>query len=134
MAAGKGVANSVEWLGPLDADQMIHELQLCAVNVVCSFVESYCLTLAEPMYLGVPCVTSYNGGTSWIAEDQKTALFSPSGDAVTCAHQIGRIFRERELRRRLSVQARSAGMKRHDPENVVRRQKAIYQEIVGKTI
>ncbi len=50
-----------------------------------------------------------------------------------CAHQIGRIFRERELGRRFSVQARSAGMKRHDTESVVRRQKAIYQEIVGKT-
>jgi hypothetical protein len=50
-----------------------------------------------------------------------------------CAHQIGRIFRERELGRRLSVQARSAGMKRHDPESVVQRQDAIYQQIVGKT-
>lgn len=128
------VTENIDWLGPQDADQIIHELQQCAVNVVCSFVESYCLALAEPMYLGVPCVTSYNGGTSWIAEDQKTALFFPSGDAVMCAHQIGRIFRERELVRRLSVQARSAGMKRHDPESVVHRQKAIYQEIVGKAI
>ena len=85
------------------------------------------------MYLGVPCVTSYNGGTSWIAKDQKTALFFPPGDAVTCAHQIGRIFRERELGRRLSVQARSAGMKRHDPKTVVQRQDAIYQQIMGKT-
>jgi glycosyltransferase involved in cell wall biosynthesis len=84
------------------------------------------------MYLGVPCVTSYNGGTSWIAEDQKTALFFPPGDAVMCAHQIGRIFRERELDRRLSVQARSAGVKRHNPESVVQRQVQIYQQIVGK--
>lgn len=97
------VIDSIEWLGPLDADQIIHELQLCAVNVVCSFVESYCLVLAEPMYFGVPCVTSFTGGTSWIAEDGKTALFFSPGDAVMCSHQIGRIFRGRELGRRLSV-------------------------------
>jgi len=127
------VNESVDWLGPLDADQMIHEFQLCAVNVVCSFVESYCLSLAEPMYLGVPCVTSYNGGTSWIVEDQKTALFFSPGDTVMCAHQIGRIFRECELGRRLSVQARSAGLKRHDPERVVQGQVEIYQQIMEKT-
>ena len=124
------VTNNIDWLGPLDADQIIHELQQCEVSVVCSFVESYCLALAESMYLGVPCVTSYNGGTSWIAEDQKTALFFPPGDAVMCAHQIGRIFRERELGQRLSVQARSAGMKRHDPESVVQRRDVIYQQIM----
>ena len=128
------VTESVDWLGPLDADQMIHELQLCAVNVVCSFVESYCLALAEPMYLGVPCVTSFSGGPSWIAEDGKTALFFPPGDAVMCAYQIGCIFRQQELRHRLSAHARAAGLKRHDHESIVRRQVQIYQQIVGKTI
>jgi len=51
-----------------------------------------------------------------------------------CAHQIGRIFRERELGRRLSVQARSAGMKRHDPESVIQRQDAIYPTNHGENI
>ena len=127
------VTENIDWLGPQDADQIIHELQQCAVNVVCSFVESYCLSLAEPMYLGMPCVTSFSGGPSWIAEDGKTALFFPPGDAVMCAHQIGCIFRKQELCHRLSVHARAAGMKRHDPESVVRRQDAIYQQIMKKT-
>lgn len=127
------VADSVDWLGPLNADQIIKEIQLCAVNVVCSFVESYCLALAEPMCLGMPCITSYNGGTSWIAEDGKNALFFPPGDAVMCAHQIGRLFRERELGHRLSVNARGAGLKRHNLESIVGRQQDIYQ-VINRTI
>jgi glycosyltransferase involved in cell wall biosynthesis len=123
------VADSVDWLGPLDAGQIVDELQFCAVNVVCSFVESYCLALAEPMYLGVPCVTSFNGGTSWIAEDGKTALFFPPGDVVMCAHLIGSIFRERELGHSLSVNSRVTGLKRHNLEDITSRQYDIYQEI-----
>jgi len=128
------ITDSVDWLGPLNADQIIHELQLCAVNVVCSFVESYCVALAEPMYLGVPCVTSYNGGISWLAEDGKTALFFPPGDVVMCAYQIGRVFRERELNCHLSEHARVAALKRHDPNTIFQRQHEIYQEVISKTL
>jgi len=129
-----GVSDSVDWLGSLNDDEIICELQHCAVNVVCSFVESYCLALAEPMYLGVPCVTSYSGGTSWIAENGKTALFFPPGDAVMCAYQIGRILREHDLGRRLSEHARQAGLKRHAPEKIFQRQYDIYKQICSNEV
>ncbi len=128
------LVDSVDWLGPLDADQIINEIQLCAVSVVCSFVESYCLALAEPMFLGMPCVTSYNGGTSWIAEDEKTALFFSPGDEVMCAHQISRIFRDPELSHNLSKNARESGLKRHNIESIVQRQNRIYHKILEQML
>jgi glycosyltransferase involved in cell wall biosynthesis len=124
------VEENVDWLGPLNAEQIINELQLCEVNVVCSFVESYCLALAEPMYLGVPCVTSFSGGTSWIAEDDTNALFYPSGDHVMCAHQIFRVFSEPELRNELSTNARKAGLKRHNLDCIVKEQLVIYKKVI----
>jgi len=128
------VSDSVDWLGPLNAGQIVKELQLCGASVVCSFVESYCLALAEPMYLGVPCVASYNGGISWIAEDGRTALFFPPGDAVMCAYQLGRIFRERSLGYRLSESSRETGLKRHAFQAIIQRQIEIYQQTNNKTL
>ena len=82
------------------------------------------------MYLGVPCVTSFTGGTSWIAEDNASALFYIPGDAVMCAHQIIRIFSEPELRTNLSTYAREAGLKRHNLNTIAQKQLVIYNRII----
>jgi glycosyltransferase involved in cell wall biosynthesis len=125
------VIDSIDWLGALNADQIIDELQHCSVNVVCSFVESYCLALAEPMYLGVPCVTSFTGGTSWIGEEGSTALFYPPGDFVMCAHQICRVFNRPEISANLSLNAREVAMKRHNIDSIVQKQLLIYRKVMS---
>ena len=128
------VIGSIDWLGPLNADQIIEELQYCGVNIVCSFVESYCLALAEPMYLGVPCVTSFTGGTSWIGKDNENALFYTAGDAVMCAHKIDLVFREPELRNGLSTTARKEGLKRNDLDRISKDQLMIYKKVIDNVI
>jgi glycosyltransferase involved in cell wall biosynthesis len=128
------VFGSIDWLGPLNADQIIEELQYCGVNIVCSFVESYCLALAEPMYLGVPCVTSFTGGTSWIGKDNENVLFYTAGDAVMCAHKIDLIFSEPELRHGLSTTARKEGLKRHDLDRIAQDQLVIYKKVIGDVL
>jgi glycosyltransferase involved in cell wall biosynthesis len=123
------VEKSVDWLGPLTAEQIINELQYCSANVVCSFVESYCLALAEPMYIGVPCVTAFNGGTSWIAEDGKTALFFQPGDSMMCAHLIDCILKDNLLATNLSNNARIFGHIRNKHERIVKNQLDIYNDV-----
>lgn len=125
------VDHKIDWLGPISADQIITELQFCEVNLVCSFVESYCLALAEAMYLGVPCVTSFTGGTSWIAESGRTALFFKAGDVNMCAYQIERILKNQEIGCRLSIHCRREAIRRHDISNIVMRQLNIYDKIVN---
>ena len=125
------VVDHVDWLGPLSAEGIVRELQLCSVSLVCSFVESYCLALAEPAFLGVPCVTSYCGGTSWLATDEKEALFYPPGDAVMCAYQIGRIFDSTALGCNLSSHSRKAGLVRHDIVTNSQRMMNIYQQVMN---
>ncbi len=134
MSRKLNIEDSIDWLGSLNADQIINELQHCQVNLVCSFVESYCLALAEPMYLGVPCVSSFNGGTSWIGKDEETVLFFQPGDSVMCAHKISRILRESQLACYLSKNARELGLRRHNPKTIIERQMFIYNEIIKDKI
>lgn len=128
------VSENIDWLGSISAEKIIKELLYCGVNIVCSFVESYCLALAEPMYLGVPCVTSFTGGTSWIAKDNTNALFYSAGDAVMCAHQIARIFNDSKLRNKLSNSAREAALKRHNIDRITEKQLLIYKKVIEESL
>lgn len=125
------IHDSIDWLGSLRADQIIKELQLCELSLVCGFVESYCLALAEPMYLGVPCVTSFTGGTSWIAENEKSALFFLSGDVEYGAYQVERILLDPQIGLRLSTNSRNQGLMRHDVKSISDRQLDIYAKVMN---
>ena len=125
------VSNSIDWLGPMSDEEMVKELQYCSVNLVCSFVESYCLALAEAMYLGVPCVTTFTGGTSWIAKNNTNALFYPPGDVVMCAGNILSILDDSTLANNLSIRARRDSIKRHNLQSIISRQMQIYNSVIS---
>lgn len=129
-----GIKGQVEWLGPLTADQVVREIQNCSVFLMPSHCESYCVALAEAMYLGCPVVTAFNGGTSYLVSDETTGLFYPSGDEVMCAFQLERILTDRELASRLSSNARTKAQERNNPGTIVENQLGIYRNVIaGKT-
>jgi glycosyltransferase involved in cell wall biosynthesis len=127
-----GIASQIEWLGALSAELIVKEIQDCSVFIMPSHCETYCVALAEAMYLGCPSVIAFNGGTSWIVSDNKTGLFYPPGDEAMCCYQIERLLTDRDLGARLSHNARSVALKRNDPAKIVANQLAIYQQILSE--
>ncbi len=127
-----GVEDHLHWLGLLPAQGIVAEIQHCAAVLLPTFVEGYCLALAEAMLLGAPCVVSFVGGTSYLARDDVSALFFPPGDAAMCAYQVERVLTDKALAQRFSSQARAVAMKRNDPIKVVSQQLDIYREIISK--
>ncbi len=125
-----GVESNLLWLGPLTVDEIIDELQNCSVNLTPTFVEGYCLALAEALFLGVPSVVSFTGGTSYLAKDEDTALFFPPGDHVMCAYQVERLLTDTSLVERLSYSAREVALVRNNPEQIIRNQVSIYRSIL----
>ena len=98
-----------------------------------SYVESYCLAMAEAMRIGTPVVSAFTGGTGHLGQDNQTCLFFPSGDVAMCAYQLERVLRDREQAERLSRQARETAAVRHDRANLVRRQIDTYRQVQMKT-
>ncbi|MFZ1983079.1 MAG: glycosyltransferase [Desulfatitalea sp.] len=125
-----GVEKKVFWLGALSAPQIIAQLHDSALFLAPSFVESYCVALAEAMIVGVPSVVSYAGGLACLAEDNVSALYFPPGDEVMCAFQMARLLEDQELAARLSASARKMGLKRNDRQRVSADQLEIYRKIV----
>jgi glycosyltransferase involved in cell wall biosynthesis len=126
-----GIESNVEWLGTLDEEMIIDELNSSAAILVPSYVESYCMALAEAMMLGVPSVTSFTGGTSFLAHDEVSALFFPPGDEAMCAYQLERVLTDKGLAERLSTAAREIAMKRNDQYKIVYHYLDLYLQVIG---
>jgi glycosyltransferase involved in cell wall biosynthesis len=129
-----GIERSVEWMGPLSSEQISSILQTSAAVVIPSFIEGYCLGLAEAMMVGTPSVAAYSGGIPCIAQDNETALFFQPGDDVMCAWQLERLMTDRDLAMRLSESARATALVRHNPARIVQKQLEIYQNVINRGI
>ena len=127
-----GIKDNVNWLGPLDANEIIQQLHQASLVVIPSFIESYSVALAEAMIIGVPVVASYAGAMSELAKDGESALFFQPGDEVACAMQIRKILKDKTLAECLAKDAREIGLKRNDPSSVIEQQIKIYEEVIKR--
>jgi glycosyltransferase involved in cell wall biosynthesis len=123
------VRENVIWLGYLSASEIVNELQLCSAAIVSSFTESYCVALAEAMFLGVPTVTSFTGGTSYLAKDGETALFFPIGDVEMCAFQIQRLLNDNSLTSVIAQKGREIGLQRNNLHKIADQEVSIYSNV-----
>jgi len=124
-----GVADAIEWMGALSAPEIVQAMRASHVVVVPSFVETYCLALAEAMMVGVPTVVSYAGAMPELARDGESALYFPPGDSVTCAGRILRLVHDQVLAEAVSAKSRDTALIRNDPDAVARRQIEIYDRV-----
>lgn len=127
-----GLRDNVYFLGSIDEDKIINELQKCNVCVVPSFIETYCLAFAESMILGVPTVVSYAGALPEFAESNKDALFYNSIDYYTLAGYIDELIQNRELAQMISINCRKKRLIENDQLRVVDNQLSIYQSVLNK--
>jgi glycosyltransferase involved in cell wall biosynthesis len=124
-----GIGDFIVLAGSMGERELVRAIQVASVVVVPSFVESYSMTLAEAMAVGVPVVTTYAGAMPELAKDGESALFFPAGDCGACAMQLDRVLSSPELAVRLGAAARVSSLARHAPESVLRRQIENYQTV-----
>ena len=125
-----GLQDNVTYLGPLSDVGIIEQLQKCNVCVIPSFIESYCLVLAESMITGVPTVTSYTGAMPEFADNRKETMFYNPVDYVSCAAFVDELIQNQSLAETISRNARERRLAENHPEDVVNRQLDIYHSIL----
>lgn len=123
------ISNSIVWLGPLNSNEIVHEIQNASVFVIPSYVETYCLAFAEAMMVGIPTVVSYAGALPELALDGQSALFFPVGDSVSCASKIQQLLENKLLSETISNNSRKIAFERNDQNRVVKKQIEIYNSI-----
>ena len=112
-----GVEKHVVFTGPLKAHEVAEKLSSVHAYVLCSAIENSPNTLGEAMMIGTPCVSSYVGGASDMAEDKKDALFYRNDDPKLLAWNLKQIFDNDELALSLSENARLRARITHNAKN-----------------
>lgn len=110
-----GVADHIEFTGPLKADEVAERLSKVNAYVLCSAIENSPNTLGEAMLVGTPCVAAYVGGVPDMAEDGKEAMFYRSDDPSLLAWNIKRVFDDDNLALELSQKGKKRASVTHNP-------------------
>jgi glycosyltransferase involved in cell wall biosynthesis len=121
----------VTFLGHLDAEELVNQLQLANCYVMPSFIENSSNALQEAMLVGVPAIATFSGGVTTTIDSERTGLTFATGDPALLAWQIGRVFRDDNLASRLGENARITAMNRHDPARVEVELLSAYRELFG---
>ena len=126
--------DNVQWIGSIDEHQIIKELQSCTAFVVTSFVESYCVALAEAMQIGTPTITTYTGGTSELATPEVDSLFYAPGDSAMLSEQVLKLTNSVDLQLHISNNAIKTSRMRKNLQSIVEHQFEIYQNLASNNI
>lgn len=125
-----GIQENVIFLGSLNENQIVDELQNADVTVIPSFVETYCLAFAESMLIGTPTVVSDTGAMPELADHGEECLFYNSMDFQSCAYYVDQLIKDKALAEKLSVNGRKRRLQENDPQLVVDTQLKIYKRLL----
>lgn len=126
-----GLSDRIEWLGPLDAPNLVSAMLSANACAVPSLIENSPNTLAEGMLLGMPCVASCAGGIPSMLHDGQEGLLYRAEEPELLAWSLKRIFEDDELAARLGKNARETAARRHDPRANSAAMAAIYADLAG---
>lgn len=126
-----GIGGNIVFLGPQTAGQMAAEMRNASVYVHSSFCESYSLSVAEAMAVGMPCVVSYAGAMPELGMHGENILYYQPGDHVSCATMIRKVLEDRGFAAKIGASALALGRKRNDAATVGARQMEIYREVLA---
>lgn len=79
---------NIKWLGPLNASQIVAELQNCHFYLNPSFYESYCVALQEAIAIGTPSIATFAGAMPELARGTAAVRYFQQGDAAQAAYLI----------------------------------------------
>lgn len=108
-----GVAERVEFTGPVSPEELRRQFQLCDVFVLPAVedskgdVEGLGVVLIEALSHGRPVIASASGGIPDIVRDGSTGLLVTPGDEEALAGAVTRLRSDPELSRRLVAQGRA---------------------------
>jgi glycosyltransferase involved in cell wall biosynthesis len=124
------VESSIDWLGRLNAQQIIEECLNAEVFCYPSHIDNSPNALCEAMSLGVPCIASHVGGIPSLLTHKKEGLLFPDGDAYALAGKIKYMLENPMLAKEMGEAARNRALSRHRIETVCSNLLSIYYSLL----
>jgi glycosyltransferase involved in cell wall biosynthesis len=123
---------NIKLLGKMNPDKFIPLMQESNIFCQTSHIENSSNSLCEAMYLGMPIVASFAGGTDSMLENNKEGILVQNGDQFAIAGAIVELKMNAEKTIEMAENARKRAIKRHDPEKITNELIDLYKAIIGK--
>ncbi|NPV90672.1 MAG: glycosyltransferase [Firmicutes bacterium] len=124
-----GISDSVVFTG--FRDDVPGLISAMDVLVMPSLTEAFGFSLVEGMALGRPCVASAVGGILEIAEDGRTALLVPPGDAEAVAEKVESLLRDKDAASEMGKRAAEEVERRFSARVMAEKITALYESVNG---
>ena len=114
LANDLGVSGKVKFLGFLDEDEIINELQTADLFILPSFIEGIPVAAMEAMAVGVPVIATNIAGTSELVEDGKTGRLIRPSDSQALMASIASMAKNHSFRLRAAELGRQKVVEEFD--------------------
>ena len=118
-------------LGNINEKELIEELLDSNLFVMTSHIENESNSLYEAMILGLPCISSFVGGTGSTIKDCYNGILIQDGDPWVLAGAILELYNDKEKAILLGQNARETALKRHDKDTIINDIINNYKEIIN---
>lgn len=129
LAKRYGVAEKIEFLGSLSAEQMKREFLRANAFALPSTIENSPNSLGEAMLLGVPCAAADVGGVANLMASPDEGFVYQSTAPYMLAFYLKRIFALEEKAAEMGRAARAHALRTHDPDHNLETLLRIYEEL-----
>lgn len=123
---------NIEFLGKLNADELVKHLCESHIYVHPSYVENSPNSICEAMALGMPVIATNVGGVSSMFVDKEEGILVQEGDPYSLAGAIVELSNDKERSGELGNKARIKAHKRHHPGDIVKTLIKIYSQIINE--
>jgi glycosyltransferase involved in cell wall biosynthesis len=130
LAEKLGLNGNVEFLGPVDFNNMPKLYQKCDIFCLPSMFEAFGMSIIQAMSCGKPVVSTRVGGIPEIIKEEKSGMLVPPGDAESLACAIIRLAKNKTLRQKMGVYNRKLCTAKYDWDVIVGRFEEIYEKAI----
>jgi len=119
------------FLGSLSEQLLIERLLEADIYIMPSHIENSPNNLCEAMMIGMPCISTFVGGTGSLMKDREDGILIQDGDPWAMAGAILELHNNRSLAIRYGVSAREKALLRHDKTKVTNDLVETYMAIIN---
>ena len=115
-------------LGNLNQYDLASRLLDSDIYVMTSHIENSPNNLCEAMMLGMPCISTFVGGSGSLMKDKESGLLIQNGDPWSLAGAILELVQNKELAISYAQNARREALDRHDQTKIIRNLIDVYKD------
>jgi glycosyltransferase involved in cell wall biosynthesis len=113
-----GLSDSVDIVGFVDTERMLHEIAIARAVVLFSRQENAPTIIAQAMAAGKPVVASRVGGVPEMVNDGETGFLVESEDEARLAERLVKVLNDERLCAQMGRRANEIALARYTPEAV----------------